>query len=247
KSGAVPAHAGAVTHRNRHPYGAGDRRRNGLRLGGVGHRGRRFRQHGEPHRGPHENLCLRARDLRGGGFARRRRSRRRAAPRDRNPRPGRAARGAHLCERAGPARRAARGGKEGGAGASRVALYRDDLELKSIAPPMSCPAKAGHPVITESLAVTGSPAFAGDDERSDPGAYFSGFPSPKSDMVNENNSVPRSSCTDMVQPDQPCCRMPPPCAVSSRTTPVAWVRAAPTSGSSVPSVSTTVSSSIRLK
>jgi hypothetical protein len=27
----------------------------------------------------------------------------------------------------------------------------------------SCPAKAGHPVITESLEVTGSPAFAGDD------------------------------------------------------------------------------------
>jgi hypothetical protein len=75
-----------------------------------------------------------------------------------------------------------------------------------------------------------------------PRVYCSGFPSPKSDMVSENNSVPCSSCTDNVQPDQLCCRMPPPCAVSSRATPVAWKRAAPTSGSSVPSVSTTVSS-----
>src|SRR5215831_9283708 len=31
--------------------------------------------------------------------------------------------------------------------------------------PLSCPAKAGHPVITENLVVTGSPAFAGDDDR----------------------------------------------------------------------------------
>src|SRR6516165_3610031 len=30
---------------------------------------------------------------------------------------------------------------------------------------LSCPAKAGHPVITENLVVTGSPAFAGDDDR----------------------------------------------------------------------------------
>jgi len=44
------------------------------------------------------------------------------------------------------------------------ALYRDDFKRQSIAPPLSCPAKAGHPVITESLAVTGSPAFAGDDD-----------------------------------------------------------------------------------
>src|SRR6266536_1602562 len=29
---------------------------------------------------------------------------------------------------------------------------------------LSCPAKAGHPVITERLVVTGSPAFAGDDD-----------------------------------------------------------------------------------
>jgi hypothetical protein len=28
----------------------------------------------------------------------------------------------------------------------------------------SCPAKAGHPVITERAVFTGSPAFAGDDE-----------------------------------------------------------------------------------
>jgi hypothetical protein len=29
-------------------------------------------------------------------------------------------------------------------------------------------------------------------------------------MVSENNSVPCSSCTDMLQPDQLCVRMPPP-------------------------------------
>src|SRR6266542_6382940 len=29
---------------------------------------------------------------------------------------------------------------------------------------LSCPAKAGHPVITDNLVVTGSPAFAGDDD-----------------------------------------------------------------------------------
>jgi hypothetical protein len=29
---------------------------------------------------------------------------------------------------------------------------------------LSCPAQAGHPVITDSLVVTGSPAFAGDDD-----------------------------------------------------------------------------------
>src|SRR5215831_16755178 len=36
---------------------------------------------------------------------------------------------------------------------------------RCIASPLSCPAKAGHPVITENLVVTGSPAFAGDDDR----------------------------------------------------------------------------------
>jgi hypothetical protein len=36
--------------------------------------------------------------------------------------------------------------------------------MESLAPPLSCPTKAGHPVITESLMVTGSPAFAGDDD-----------------------------------------------------------------------------------
>src|SRR5215813_1016598 len=35
---------------------------------------------------------------------------------------------------------------------------------RSLAPPTSCPAKAGHPAITESLVVTVSPAFAGDDD-----------------------------------------------------------------------------------
>ncbi len=39
------------------------------------------------------------------------------------------------------------------------------LQIGSLAPPLSCPAKAGHPVITENLVVTGSPAFAGDDDR----------------------------------------------------------------------------------
>src|SRR5262249_16362180 len=36
---------------------------------------------------------------------------------------------------------------------------------RCIASPLSCPAKAGHPVITENLVVTGSSAFAGDDDR----------------------------------------------------------------------------------
>src|SRR5262249_5383495 len=39
------------------------------------------------------------------------------------------------------------------------------LQMESLAPPLSCPAKAGHPVTTENLVVTGSPAFAGDDDR----------------------------------------------------------------------------------
>ncbi len=72
-----------------------------------------FRQHREPHRGPHQDLCLRARDLRGGGAARRPRSRRRPPPRDRDPRPGRAPRGAHVCERAGSA---GVGSRQGGRG-----------------------------------------------------------------------------------------------------------------------------------
>src|SRR5262249_27122205 len=44
-------------------------------------------------------------------------------------------------------------------------LKRDAFKLESIALRLSCPAKAGHPVITDSLEVTGSPAFAGDDRR----------------------------------------------------------------------------------
>jgi hypothetical protein len=59
--------------------------------------------------------------------------------------------------------------------------------------------------------------------------------------------VPCLSCTDMVQPDQLCVRIPPPLDVSSRATPVAWIRAAPRSGRSVPSMSATVSPSFRLK
>src|SRR5262249_47811046 len=38
------------------------------------------------------------------------------------------------------------------------------LYIESLALPVSCPAKAGHPAITENLVVTGSPAFAGDDD-----------------------------------------------------------------------------------
>src|SRR5262249_10848815 len=37
--------------------------------------------------------------------------------------------------------------------------------IESLAPPVSCPAEAGHPAITENPVVTGSPAFAGDDDR----------------------------------------------------------------------------------
>src|SRR5262245_37697276 len=42
---------------------------------------------------------------------------------------------------------------------------------RSLAPPTSCPAKAGHPAISESLVVTVSTAFAGDDDSgvNDPG------------------------------------------------------------------------------
>jgi hypothetical protein len=45
----------------------------------------------------------------------------------------------------------------------REALRRDPYRVSRSSP--SCPAKAGHPVITEYLVVTGSPAFAGDDDK----------------------------------------------------------------------------------
>jgi hypothetical protein len=47
--------------------------------------------------------------------------------------------------------------------AASGSLHESVMPLESLRP--SCPAKAGHPVITENLVVTGSPAFAGDDDK----------------------------------------------------------------------------------
>ena len=127
--GAGPRPRRAAADRHRHPYRPRHRGRDGLRQGGLDHGGRRFRQHREPHRGPHQDLCLRARDLRGGGAARRPRSRRRPPPRDRDPRPGRAPRGAHVCERAGSAGVGAGRAEEGVGRADAAACHRNFVGL----------------------------------------------------------------------------------------------------------------------
>jgi hypothetical protein len=47
--------------------------------------------------------------------------------------------------------------------AASGSLHESVMPLEALR--LSCPAKAGHPVITENLVVTGSPAFAGDDDK----------------------------------------------------------------------------------
>jgi hypothetical protein len=59
------------------------------------------------------------------------------------------------------------------------------LEIKCIASRLSCDTKAGHPVIMENLVVTGSPAFAGDDDRE------VNDPSEKSSLVRSAARQPR--------------------------------------------------------
>src|SRR5262249_10693208 len=68
---------------------------------------------GAPQRSPTKDVCRRAGNRRRGGAARRNRSGRSPPPRDRNPRPSRAARGAHVYERAGSPHSGASRTKEG--------------------------------------------------------------------------------------------------------------------------------------
>ena len=70
----------AAAHRHRHPLRAGHRRRDGLWQRRRDHRDRRRRQHREPARKPDQELCLRARRLRGDRVARRARPFRVSAP-----------------------------------------------------------------------------------------------------------------------------------------------------------------------